>query len=74
MITYEQAKEIALSKNKRVNTCHEYKDGYLFFEKTDIEIDGDCGVVVLKETGRAIHFTSFILNYSPERNPKIIEF
>ncbi len=73
MITYQQAKEIALSKNKRVNTCREYKDGYDFFEK-EYDGVGDSGVVVLKESGRAIHFTSFILNYNPEKNPKEIEF
>ena len=73
MITYEQAKEIALKANKRVDTCREFKDAYHFIEK-ESDSDGDNGVVVLKESGRAVTWISFILNYHPEKNPKEIVF
>ncbi len=73
MTTYKEAKEIALKANKRVNTCREYDKAYHFFEK-EYDGEGDNGVIVLKETGRAINWISFILNYHPEKNPKEIEF
>jgi len=73
MITYKQAKAIALKANKRVNACQEYEKGYHFFEK-EYDGEGDSGVVVVKETGRAINWVDFILDYHPERNPKEIEF
>ena len=76
MITYEQAKEIAVKASKKVNACNEYEKAYHFFKKlNDGEfIEGDNGVVVLKETGRAINWISFILDYHPEKSPKQIEF
>jgi hypothetical protein len=73
MITYEQAKETALKANKRVNACREYEKAYHFVDK-DYDGEGDNGVVVLKETGRAITWISFILNHHPEKNPKEIAF
>ena len=72
MITYKEAKAIALKANKRVNKCYEFAKGYRFIDK-DYDGDGDGGVVVLKETGRAINWVDFILDYHP-RNPKEIEF
>ena len=71
-MTYDEAKNIALSLNRRVNACNEYMKAYHFFEERDEEIDGDAGVVVLKDTGRAIDFVQFILSVHPEKNPKRI--
>ena len=71
-MTYDEAKIIALGLNKRVNACNEYMKAYHFFEERDEEIDGDAGVVVLKDTGRAIDFVQFILSVHPEKNPKRI--
>ena len=65
-MTYDEAKNIALSLNRRVNACNEYTKAYHFFEERDEEIDGDAGVVVLKDTGRAIDFVQFILSVQPE--------
>lgn len=70
---YEQAKEIALKLNDKVNSCREYEKAYHFTEKEN-DRDGDNGVVVLKQTGRAINWITFILDYRPEKNPKEIEF
>ena len=66
MITYEKAKELALARNKRVNTCVEYQVAYHFFEKEYNGV-GDNGVVVLKETGKIRNFVSFLCEYHPER-------
>ncbi|MBQ9709211.1 MAG: hypothetical protein IJV67_01125 [Clostridia bacterium] len=76
MVTYEQAKEIAVKANKKVNTCNEYKKAYHFFKKLNEDeiVEGDNGVVVLKENGRAINWITFILDYHPEKNPKEIQF
>lgn len=72
MLTYNEAKQIATRLNKNVNACNEYNKAYHFFVETDDEIDGDAGVVVIKENGRALSFVPFLLNYHPEKNPKRI--
>lgn len=73
-VTYEEAKEIALKWSEDINSCNEYAKGYHFYKHYTEEVVGDCGVVVLKETGKITHFVDFILDYHPERNPKKIEF
>lgn len=72
-MNYNEAKEKALKLNGRVNTCREYEKAYHFIDK-DYNGDGDNGVVILKETGNAINWITFILNHRPEKNPKEIEF
>lgn len=72
-LTYAEAKKVALGLSKRVNACNEYEKAYHFFEETSDDIDGDAGVVIMKETGRAVSFVQFILNSHPERNPKRIK-
>lgn len=73
VITYEEAKAIALKANKRVDTCREFEEAYHFYEKEDDSVGG-FGVVVLKESGRAIQWTTFLLDYNPEKFPKEIKF
>ena len=73
-LTYEEAKKIALSLNKGVDACNEYSAAYHFFKDTDEEIDGDAGVVVMKDTGKAKSFPQFIVEDHPERTPNRIEF
>jgi len=68
-MTYSEAKETALKRNPDYNACHEYAAGFHFFTKTDAEIDGDSGVVVLKENGRVIDFVPFLLDFHPEKEP-----
>lgn len=72
MITFEEAKGIAKKANPRVNACNEYVAAYHFFEKTDEDIDGDNGVVVMKANGRTKQFVQFLLDNSPEKTPKRI--
>lgn len=73
MITYKQAKKIALELNDEINTSHEYDIAYHFFNKDDNSV-GDKSIVILKETGEAINFTSFIIDYLPNKETKEIEF
>lgn len=73
MITYNEAKEMALGLNRRVNACKEYEKAYHFYEVNSSK-DGDNGVVILKEKRKAINFVTFILDYKPEKNPKKIKF
>lgn len=71
---YDEAKKTALQLNGKLNACREFKKAYHFYEKTDEEIDGDFGVVILKSNGKAIDWITFIMNYHPEKNPVEIEF
>ena len=73
MLTYEKAKEKALSLNNNIDACREVEKGYHFYKK-DNNADGDFGVVIIKENGKAIQWTTFILDFHPERDPKEIEF
>ena len=49
-MNYLEAKQIALQRNNKVNTCHGYKNAYHFFNK-DVYSDGDHGIVIIKESG-----------------------
>lgn len=71
---YDEAKKIALKLNGKLNACREFKKAYHFYEKTDVETDGDFGVVILKSNGKAIDWITFIMNYHPEKNPVEIDF
>lgn len=72
-MNYKEAKEAALKVNKNLDSCREFEKAYHFYKK-DSDDDGGFGVVVIKETGKVLGWTSFILNYHPEKNPKEIEF
>ena len=73
MISFEEAEKIAFSKASGMNVCDEYEKAYHFFSK-DIDTDGGFyDIVVLKEDGRTMTFTQFLLKYYPEKNPKRIE-
>ncbi|MDO5445335.1 MAG: hypothetical protein Q4F31_06935 [Eubacteriales bacterium] len=65
-MTFEEAMAIARKLNGNINCCHEYQSAYHFFDKTS-DADGDCGIVIMKETGKAMHFVQFLLDYSPEK-------
>ena len=74
-MTYEQAKEKALKINPNFNACKEYKIAYYFYDKNDTTLrEPDNDVVVLKETGKMLNFSTFILDYLPERKPKSLKF
>lgn len=70
-MTYEQAKELALRKNAKINACKEYENAYRFYDKFDqTERIPDDDVVVLKDTGKLVNLTTFILDYHPKPKPK----
>lgn len=71
-MTFEEAISIAKKTGCKFNACDEYEKGYRFFDN-ESDADGDCGVVIIKENGRAINFVSFIFDYSPENTPKHIK-
>lgn len=71
---YDEAKKIALKLNKTINACREFEKAYHFYEKTDEEIIGDFGVVILKSNGKAIDWITFIMDYHPEKTPVEIDF
>ena len=74
-MTYEKAKEKALKINPNFNACKEYKIAYHFYDKNDTTLrEPDNNVVILKETGKILNLSTFILDYLPERNPKSIKF
>ena len=70
-MTCEEAKEKALKINPKFNACKEYKIAYHFYDKRDkTEREPDNDIVILKETGKILNLSTFILDYLPERNPK----
>jgi len=73
-ITYKQAKKIALRYNKDFNGCIEYAQGYYFYVKDVDAVGGGYDVVVLKENGRAVPMSEFILQYSLCSKSKEIKF
>ena len=74
-MTYEQAKEKALKINHNFNACKEYKIAYHFYDKQDKTFrEPDNDVVILKEMCKILNFSTFILDYLPERKPKSLKF
>ena len=68
MLTYEEAKKLALQRNKKVNACLEYETAYRFYDETERELMEPAGdVVVLKGDGKVMGLTEFILEYCPKR-------
>jgi len=74
-ISYAQAKKIALQSHPYLNACREYKAAYHFYNKNcNAAKEPVCDVVVLKDTGKIINFTTFIIDYRPEVKPKYKKF
>ena len=75
MIKYQQAKEMALKVNKKVNACREFKNAYHFYDKNNQEeMIPDKDIVVFKDNGKMVNLTTFILGYCFEHPPQEIEF
>ncbi len=68
MISYEEAKKVALQRNENVNACLEYETAYRFYNESEQEFMEPAGdVVVLKKDGKAMGLTEFIIEYRPNR-------
>lgn len=67
MITLEEAKKIANGLNHGVDICREYATAWEFDRKdapmTDGGVDGP--VVIMKDTGKAVGLTWFLLRSDP---------
>ena len=51
MISYENAKKIALELNGDVNSCYEYDNAYNFFDKNEVGA-GDLSLIHISEPTR----------------------
>lgn len=72
---YLKLKEIALNYNAKINACKEYENAYYFYNKINSETTGGIDdFVVLKESGRILSLSTYILTYTPTSFPKQIEF
>lgn len=68
MITYEEALNIARDLKTNIDNCSEETSAYIFGSHEDDDmIGGDGPVVVLKEEGEAINMTSYIDEFSGEK-------
>ena len=73
-MTYQEAKKIALSIDEEMDTCHEYETAYAFScSKGEVTYD-DRIVVVIKETGEAVNWIQFIMDFEHEQFPLILDF
>lgn len=72
-MTFEEAKKQAMKLVDGVNVCDEYKDAYHFFHDGNQEVDGEYGVVIMKDSGKELSWITFIMDYKPETNPKRIK-
>ena len=61
MITYEEAKKIALKYKSDVDQCEEFEDAYIFSNKKKERgtAFGFSHIVILKENGNAISMASY---------------
>ena len=73
-LLYEEAKDIALKFNSKVDCCREYKEAYHFFELGGEARTPDNDVVVIKKTGKIFNFTNFVITFKPNHNAKTIKF
>ena len=79
MIDYEQAKQIALERDGKVNAVLEYKAGFRFWAKPNVEdedfpVPGGPDFVVIWAGGRVVPWIAFICKYHPERRGKRRKF
>lgn len=72
MITYEQAKKLALKENPKYNQVFDYGDAWAFSIKND-QSDNNRLTVVTKK-GEIMMFTEYILMRNTNASPKNIPF
>ena len=60
MITFNEAKEIALKLESGVDMCTETNDAFMFYKKDDMLRDGGYGdCVIMKETGKPVSISVY---------------
>jgi hypothetical protein len=61
MLTFEECLAIARAKKRRINSCMEYTNAYVFAWDDGTEQDGgESPIVVMRETGETMNMTAFI--------------
>ena len=71
MLSYEEAKQIALQRDPQVNAAMEYKAGYRFWQEREEEMDGGVSdFVVIRAGGRIVPWIEFVFKCRPERRGK----
>lgn len=75
MVTYEQAKKKAVEAYPSVNTVLEYKDAYVFYNSKARGNDReDNEVIVLKDSGKVVSMTEYVIGTKDDAAPKRIKF
>lgn len=63
MISYEEAKKIALDKTKQagleINTAGEFEGAYMF-DDSEHQYDGMLPIVIKKENGKAVNYWAYL--------------
>lgn len=69
MISFEEAKKIAKGLPSGVDVCREYASAWEFDRKdVEVRLGGmDGPVVIMKDTGKAVGLTWFLLHSDPKR-------
>lgn len=69
MITFEEAKKTANALNPGMDICREYETAWEFDCKDAPLSDGGMGgpVIIMKDTGKAVGLTAFLLHSDPKR-------
>ncbi|MCF0232385.1 MAG: hypothetical protein HUJ63_09030 [Enterococcus sp.] len=73
MITYEQAKKLALRYEKDANTALDYGNAYFFYDKNRRTYD-DPGIVVMKDNAEIMSFSEYVLTKDIHKKPVQIPF
>ena len=60
MLSFESALAIAKQLKRNIDYCTEYENAYSFSCKENFSFGGDGPVVIMKDSGEAINFVSFI--------------
>lgn len=66
MVTFEEAKKTAQALKKGINYCREYETAWEFDDISENN-DGSESVVILKDTGKAVAFTWFVMHGIKDR-------
>lgn len=75
MITYEEALKTAKEKFfYSVDECEECEDCYIFTPKTDYIIDGGGSIIVMKEDGRTLGYTTYLKTHNYDEPKRVRKF
>lgn len=72
-MSYEKAKSTALSINPKFNNVFDYGDAWVFGIKGSKEIDNS-PVAVLKQSGKVLQFSQYLLTRNTNASPTSIPF